>query len=75
MNVDDLLIDTDDVTEKVQQQGRRLVPWLENPHQCDCGKYCIATEEFVNTNAWVGPREIWECPDDDCGKRYYRERV
>jgi len=26
-----------------EQREKGLIPWLENPKQCECGEYCIAT--------------------------------
>jgi len=48
---------------------RGLIPWLENPKQCDCGEYCIATTGYVGDQAMY--MDIWQC--EDCGNRYYRD--
>jgi len=53
---------------EIQQEAKRLIPWLPNPHQCECGAYCDATTEFVAEQALY--TEIWKCPE--CDKRYYR---
>jgi len=52
----------------IQQEARRLIPWLPDPHQCECGVYCHATTEYVAAQAMY--TEIWKCPE--CGKRFYR---
>jgi len=48
---------------------RGLIPWLENPKQCECGEYCIATTDFVGDQAMY--MDIWQC--EDCERRYYRD--
>ena len=61
----------DDAKETVSK-ARGLVPWLEDPHQCECGEYCEATTEYVGEQAMYV--DVWVCPNDDCGARYYRDR-
>ena len=51
------------------QEGRRLIPWLPDPHRCECGALCYAEHDYVESQAMVMP--IWECRE--CGKRYYRD--
>jgi hypothetical protein len=47
---------------------RGLIPWLPDPHKCDCGAYCEATSGYVQTQAMI--MDIWVCPE--CESRYYR---
>ena len=56
--------------ERTKQETKNLCPWLPDPHKCDCGAYCDATQDFVASQALV--MEIWLCPE--CGARYYRNR-
>jgi len=51
-----------------RQNARRLIPWLPDPHQCDCGVYCEAKDEFVQEQAMIMP--VWVCPE--CESRFYR---
>ena len=55
----------------VERAGKSLVPWLPDPHQCDCGAYTNATHEYVASQAMY--MDIWKCPE--CGTRYYRDRL
>lgn len=57
--------------EKVEQATKNLIPWLEDPRQCECGAYCDATTGYVERMASY--EDIWECPD--CERRYYRDRI
>jgi hypothetical protein len=54
------------------EQTKTLCPWLPDPHKCDCGAYCDATRDYVAEQAAV--MDVWQCPNDDCGQRYHRER-
>jgi hypothetical protein len=56
--------------EAVEQETKNLCPWLPDPHKCDCGAYCDATRDYVESQAMVLP--IWKCPE--CNARYYRNR-
>ena len=59
-----------EIQESVENTTRNLIPWLENPHQCDCGAYCLATQAFVESQAIY--MDVWECPD--CDSMYHRTR-
>ncbi len=70
MNVPDF----SDAKKTAREGARKLVPWLPDPHVCDhCGSYCNAEEQFVESQAI--PMKVWQCPNEDCGARYYRERI
>jgi len=77
MNLEDLGLEDGEIVEQAKQKvqdGKNLIPWLEDPHECDnCGAYCNATREFVDTTAWVGPTDIWKCPE--CNSRFFRDRI
>jgi len=63
----------DDIKDKATdvEDVKNLCPWLEDPHQCDCGAYCDSTHEYVEEQAMY--MDVWKCPK--CGDRYYRDRV
>lgn len=79
MNLEEIGIDDGKVVEAAKgavAQGKELVPWLPDPKKCDyCGSYCRAETQHVDTSGWVGYRDVWQCPNSDCGARYFRERV
>ena len=58
--------------EAVEQEKKNLCPWLPDPHKCDCGAYCDAEMKYVESQATI--MRIWKCPNEDCGKRFYRNR-
>lgn len=60
-------------TDAIEQTSKVLCPWLPDPHTCEsCGAYCDAEVEYIETQAM--PMEIWKCPNEECGNRYYRNR-
>jgi len=59
-----------DAKEKVEEETKNLCPWLPDPHKCDCGAYCDATQDYVESQALV--MDIWLCPE--CDARYFRNR-
>jgi hypothetical protein len=62
-----------EAADSARETVKNLCPWLPDPHQCgDCGAYCDATEGYVQEQAVVV--DIWQCPNDECGQRYYRNR-
>jgi len=69
MSDDAPFVDTSKTTDDTEQKEKGLIPWLENPKQCECGEYCIATTGYVGDQAMY--MDIWQC--EDCGNRYYRE--
>jgi hypothetical protein len=57
-------------SDDVEQQARNLIPWLENPYECDhCGQLCYAEEQYVESQALE--MKVWQCRE--CDSRYYRE--
>jgi hypothetical protein len=60
----------DDATDEVKKRGASLIPWLDDPHECECGALCEATTEYVGQMASY--EDVWVCPE--CSNRYYRER-
>jgi len=59
--------------DTARETVKNLCPWLPDPYQCDdCGAYCDATEGYVQAQAMVV--DIWQCPNEECGQRYYRNR-
>jgi len=73
MNVDDLFINTKEAVEKATSQLRNKQIWVINPHVCDkCGAECDAETQFVGPMAAIEP--VWQCPNDDCRQRYYRDK-
>ena len=61
-------------TDAVQGGKKRLDiyinGWLHD-YECDhCGTMCEARTEFVAEQAM--PVEVWRCPNEECGSRYYR---
>lgn len=56
--------------QEVERQTRTLIPWLEDPHTCECGALCIATEEFVESQAIY--MDVWKCRQ--CESLYHRTR-
>jgi hypothetical protein len=66
---DSFLATLTDSDESDESTVRGLIPWLPDPHQCDCGAYCEATRGYVQRQAMH--MDIWECPD--CENRYFRE--
>lgn len=62
-----------EAADTAREQVKNLCPWLPDPYQCDsCGHYCDATEGYVQEQAMVV--DLWQCPNDECGQRYYRNR-
>lgn len=59
-----------DGAESAVEKAKGLLPWLEDPHECECGQWCEASHEYVADQAMY--LDVWTCPD--CGNRYYRER-
>ena len=59
-------------TDAIEQTSKVLCPWLPDPHTCACGAYCDAEVEYIESQAM--PMEIWKCPNEECGNRYYRNR-
>jgi len=60
-------------TEAIEQTSKVLCPWLPDPHTCEnCGAYCDAEVEYIQSQAMY--MDIWRCPNEDCGERYYRNR-
>ena len=57
-------------TEAIEQTSKVLCSWLPDPHTCECGAYCDAEVEYVQSQAMY--MDIWKCPN--CGGRYYRNR-
>ena len=57
-------------TEAIEETLKVLCSWLEDPHTCECGAYCDAEVEYVQSQAMY--MDIWRCPN--CGERYYRNR-
>lgn len=55
--------------EDAKQRVRSALPWLSDPHTCNCGGACKADVQYVAEQAY--PTKVWECRE--CGKRYYRE--
>ena len=56
--------------EETVGQGKRLIPWLPDPHECpDCSVYCDATHGYVEEQACY--MDTWTCPS--CSKRFYRD--
>jgi hypothetical protein len=63
-----------DAKRAVKREARNLISWLPDPHVCDhCGSYCTAEEQFVEEQAIY--MKVWQCPNEDCGARYHRERI
>ena len=60
-----------EATETAREQSKRLIPWLPDPHRCECGSLCNADNQYVAEQAFY--MDVWVCPRDDCGKRYYRD--
>jgi len=59
--------------EQAKQETKNLCPWLEDPHRCDsCNTYCDAEVEYIESQATI--MRIWKCPNEACGKRFYRNR-
>jgi len=57
-------------TGSVEREVSALLPWLPDPHRCDCGSLCKSTKRYSgNMGEYV---DAWECPD--CSKTYHRER-
>ena len=61
--------DAGDSVDEVKQHSRNLIPWLPDPHTCDCGTFCEAKTEYVESQAIY--MDVWVCPS--CGKRYFRD--
>lgn len=60
--------------EEAQDQAKELVSWIPDPYECDeCGYYCDAEYQYVTGQAKYC--KVWQCPNEECGNRYYRERV
>ena len=55
--------------EETVEQGKRLIPWLEDPKRCECGSYCDADNQYVAEQAYYV--DVWDCPN--CDRRYYRD--
>jgi hypothetical protein len=70
----DWLIDDDadeSVADAAERHTKTLVPWLPDPHQCECGAYCDTSHEYVAEQADY--LDVWHCPE--CDRRYHRDRV
>ena len=62
-----------ETVEESVERGKRLISWLPDPYQCDhCGSLCDADNQYVAEQA-LPDVPVWQCPNDDCGKRYYRD--
>lgn len=55
--------------EDIEQKAYSLIPWLPDPHRCDCGALCLSDTQYVGNQATYMP--VWDCPD--CEKRYHRD--
>jgi hypothetical protein len=62
------LDDLTDVDKKLPDVAG-LIPWLPTPHRCECGAYCTADVQYVESQGM--PVDVWVCPD--CETRYYRD--
>lgn len=58
--------------EETKSQAKNLISWLEDPHMCECGAYCDSDVQYVERQAMAV--KVWVCPNEECGKRYYRDR-
>lgn len=60
-----------EATESVKSKAKgKLLDWLPR-HECDnCGAICEADTQYIERQASIEP--VWQCPDESCGKRYYR---
>ena len=62
--------DAEDAADRAKQHGRKLLPWLPTPPDCEeCGAMMYAGETF-------DPQEVryvrcWECKE--CGRQTYRD--
>lgn len=62
-------LNTDGAVEEAKEQGKRLIPWLPDPHRCECGALCDADRQFVREQGV--PMDVWVCPE--CNRRFYRD--
>ncbi len=61
-----------DSVSEAKEQSRRLIPWLPDPKTCDhCGSLCEADHQYVEEQCI--PMDVWQCPNEDCNARYYRD--
>ena len=58
-------------SEQITEKAKGLIPWLPDPHECECGTYCESDVEYVGQMAEYS--KVWVCPE--CGNRYFRERA
>lgn len=56
------------VSRHVRQQ---LFDWLPAFECTNCGAICEADTQYVERQAIYC--EVWQCPNADCGSRFYRE--
>ncbi|AFH21766.1 hypothetical protein OSG_eHP8_00240 [environmental Halophage eHP-8] len=59
-----------DDAENAVEKATGLIPWLEDPRECECGAYCKAETQYVGQQASY--MDVWVCPE--CSNRYYRNR-
>jgi len=70
MSDDAPFVDTSKTTDDTEQREKGVISALKNPKECECGEFCIATTDFVESQAMI--MDIWQC--EDCGNRYHRGR-
>jgi len=73
-SLDSLKESAQEASEAIERNTKTLCPWLPDPYECDeCGYYCDAEHQYVTGQAKYC--KVWQCPNEECGNRYYRERV
>lgn len=60
-----------ETVEESVEQGKRLISWLPDPHECPhCNVYCDADTQYVAEQARPDV-DVWVCPN--CETRFYRD--